>query len=151
MILCVNTDRPTAKTYGFSLIELLAAICIISIATGFAVVSLEPLWKKHELRLAVTELKGQIQLLRAKAILQQKTYQIKLSGPDLFFRRKAGNQWGDWTRRKLNNQVQISMSGTCQFYSKGFASPKTIVFAHANYQQSLIVNINGRVRTSEIY
>ncbi|MBU3917870.1 prepilin-type N-terminal cleavage/methylation domain-containing protein [bacterium] len=140
-----------AKTHGFSLIELLVVICIISIMTGFAAVSLEPLWKKHELRLAVTDLKGQIQILRTKAILQQKTYQIKFSGPDLFFRRNNGNQWENWTRRELNAQVQFSMSGTCQFYSKGFASPKTIELAHNNYKQNLIVNINGRVRTSEIY
>ncbi len=111
---------------GVSLMELLVTLCIISILCGFAAVSVGPLWKKHQLRLAVDDIISQIQLFRMKSILENRTYQIKFSQPHLYYCSKSNNQWSGWKQYKLKDQVFYSMSGTTYFYSKGFASPKTI-------------------------
>jgi hypothetical protein len=127
------------------------AIVVLSIVTGLAVVSLGPMWQKHLLRQATGQMMEQIQTCRMKAILERRTYQIKISGQVLSQRHKMGLDWSGWKPYTFADPVKLSMSGTSYFYSKGFASPKTIKVAQGDYQQKIIININGRARVSEIY
>ncbi|MCP4754334.1 MAG: hypothetical protein GY866_25905 [Proteobacteria bacterium] len=151
-----RTDRNLPNCYryvskGLSLFEIMVAICIVSIVTGLATVSLRPLWEKHELRLAVDDLTGRIQLLRMKAILEKSTYQMKIEGPQLFYRRKIADRWDPWTNHRLKERIRYSMSGSSYFSGKGFATPKTITLTNNDYNRKIIININGRSRTSEIF
>jgi len=139
------------KSPGLTLIELMVAICIVSILAAFATVSFKPLWDKHRLRLAVGDMNGFVQLLRMKAILKKSTFQMKLVDDDLYFRKKNEESWDKWSKRELRESTQYSMTGTSSFYGKGFASPKTITLTVNNYRQKIIININGRTRTSKIY
>jgi len=143
-----NRSLPTA---GFSLVEILAVLAVFSIVTGLAVVSLGPLWQKHRLKQATGELMARIQTCRMQAILERRTVQIKTAGSVLSRRHKTGVDWSDWEQYRFPDPVRLSMSGTSSFYSKGFASPKTITVIHNDYQQKVIININGRARVSEIY
>ena len=144
-------SRPFSQREGLTLVELLVAVGIVSILAAFATVSFKPLWDKHRLGLAVRETNGMIQLLRMKAIIKKSTYQMKLIDNDLYYRKKAHQKWDNWLKRELNDAAQYSMKGTSSFYSKGFASPKTITLTVNEYHQKIIININGRTRTSEIY
>jgi type II secretion system protein H len=162
-----NSDQPTSSysarypsfipqkssknSQGFSLVEILVAIVVLSIVTGLAVVSLGPMWQKHLLKQATGQMIGQIQTYRMKAILERRTYQIKISGQALSHRYKTGLDWSSWEQTVFTESIKISMSGTSYFYSKGFASPKTITVMQGVYHQKIIININGRARTSEIY
>jgi len=136
---------------GFSLVEVLATLVIISLITGIAAVSFGPLRQKHNLSLATEDLVRQFRLLRIKAILDKTTYQAKINNQVLHYRLKLGNRWEDWQTYQLSNQIQYNMSGTSRFYEKGFVSPKTVTLSDGEYRQQLIVNINGRIRTSELY
>lgn len=118
---------------------------------GMVSVSLRPLWGKHQLRLGVKELIGQIQLLRMKAILEKCSYQIRIANSRLSYRKKKQNQWESWKNFKLKDDIEYTMKGNVYFYSKGFASPKTITLRHDKYSQKIIVNINGRARTSKVF
>jgi len=131
--------------------EVLVTLVLFSIISGVAAVSLGPLWQKHQLKQATGQLLSQIQTCRMKAIVEQKTYQIKITKQTLSSRHKSGIDWSDWEEYRFPGSALYSMSGTSYFYSKGFASPKTITVVHDNYQQKVIININGRARTSEIY
>ncbi len=93
----------------------------------------------------------QIQVCRMKAVVEQKTYQIKIAGQVLFRRYKSGMDWSDWETYRFSGPARVSMSGTSHFYSKGFASPKTITVIHDNYRQKVVININGRARVSDVY
>ena len=141
----------TRKNRGLTLIELLVALCIVSIMAAFATVSFRPLWDKHRLNISTQELNGFVQLLRMKAILKKCTYQIKFVDNDIFYRKKNKQNWDNWLKREMSDATQYSMTGSSYFYSKGFASPKTITLAVNNYHQKLIININGRTRTTTIY
>ncbi len=136
---------------GLSLIEIMIAICLVSIIAGLATVSLEPLWKKHQLRLAVSNMTGTIQLFRMKAIIEKRTFQLKIENRRLYYRGRLTDQWESWSNWDLYTQVEYSMSGTTSFYSKGFASPKTITVTRNEFHQKIIININGKTRTSEIF
>lgn len=136
---------------GFSLLEVLISLVIITIITGLAAVTLGPYWQKHQLKQATSELMEQIQICRTKAIIEQKTYQMKITGEMLFRRYKSGTDWSNWEQTRLSSPAHVSMSGTSYFYSKGFASPKTITVSHYDYKQKVVININGRARFSEIY
>lgn len=145
----MNGSDPFQK--GFSLFEVLIALAILTIVTGMAMVSLGPLWQKHQLKQATAHLLEQIQICRMKAVVEQKTYQIKMSGQQFYRRYKSGVDWSEWEHFRFDSPAQMSMSGTSYFYSKGFASPKTITLIHDDYRQKIIININGRARVSDVY
>ncbi len=109
------------------------------------------MWQKHLLKQATGQMLGQIQTCRMKAILERRTYQIKIAGQVLSHRHKTGLDWSSWEQTMFADPIKLSMNGTSYFYSKGFASPKTITVVQGDYHQKIIININGRARLSEIY
>ena len=143
--------RSKPHNHGLTLIELLVTICIVSILTALTTVSFKPLWDKHRLSLAARETTDIIQLLRMKAIIKKRTFQLKLVDNDFYYRQKKDQGWEAWLKKEMNDVARYSMKGTSSFYSKGFASPKTITLNVNNYHQKIIININGRTRTTEIY
>jgi len=136
---------------GLSLIEVMIALCIVSVLMGIGSFTLHPLWKKHQLNTAVNSFISDIQLMRMKAILEKRTFQMKISGGVLFYHSMEEVTWSQWNERQLDKEVTYSMSGVTSFYDKGFASPKTIILKGNEYSRKVIININGRTRTSEIY
>ena len=144
-------DQPKPPYRGLTLVELLVTICIVSMLTAFATVSFKPLWDKHRLGLAIRETTDFIQLLRMKAIIKKCTFQMKLVDNDLYYREKMDQGWDIWVKKELTDIASYSMKGSSSFYSKGFASPKTITLKVNDYRQKIIININGRTRSSEIY
>lgn len=135
---------------GITLFELMAVVCIIGVISSFGLVSLKPLWQKHQLRQSISEVDSQVQILRLKAILEDCTYQMKIDGQYLLFRKKIKNKWLDWQKYQLNESTSVLISGSIYFDSKGFASPKSITIQLGQRYQQLIININGRTRRSEI-
>jgi len=146
-----NLPSPLRMVRGFSLLETMITLCLVSILTGLAVVHLRPAWQKYRLNLAAQDLKQQIQVLRLKAILHRSTYQARIDGKMLFYRRYTGEDWENWQSRALNDQAVYDMEGISAFYSRGFVSPKTVVLQNGDFKRDLIVNINGRARLSNIY
>jgi hypothetical protein len=109
------------------------------------------MWQKHLLKQTTGQMMGQIQTYRMKAILERRTYQMKIAGQVLSHRYKTGLDWSGWEQTMFAEPSKLSMNGTSSFYSKGFASPKTITAVQGDYHQKIIININGRARFSEIY
>lgn len=147
----LKDSRSQATMKGLSLLEVMVAVVLISILAGMASISLQPLWKKHTLNKASKSLAGQIQLLRLRSILEDRTYQAKIAGSHFMFRAKEGNSWNEWQQKTLPYAVQFKHSGSLYFYSKGFASPKTITLGSEAFKKTVVININGRVRESEIF
>ena len=135
---------------GFSLMEMMVTLCLIAIVSGIAVVSLEPAWKKQRLKYASEDLRQRLQTLRLKSIVGEQTYQARIQDRCLFYRRYQKEDWSEWERITLNPSVNYSMNGTESFYSKGFASPKTIRLSNDRFNQRIVININGRIRVEQI-
>jgi prepilin-type N-terminal cleavage/methylation domain-containing protein len=131
---------------GVSLIELLITISLISIITGLASVSYQSLWSKEQLRVAADDLVRQFQTARMRAILENRSYYIRLEQDVL-------QTYGDYLNRKqlqstsrLNETIQYRLSGEIGFSAKGFASPKTVTLTKNDQTRKIIININGRIR-----
>ena len=157
----VNKSRPTcaiskhffnyrAFRPGITLFELMAVVCIIGVISSFGMVSLKPLWEKHQLHQSISEVDAQVQMLRLKAIVEDCTYQMKIEGHYLIFRKKINDKWLGWNKYRLSESTKALMSGSIYFDNKGFASPKSITIQLEQRYQQLIININGRTRRSEI-
>ncbi len=135
---------------GITLFELMAVVCIIGVIASFGVVSLKPLWQKHQLHQSISDIDSQVQILRLKAILEDCTYQMRIEGQYLLFRKKTKNKWLDWNKYKLGESTKVLMSGSVFFDNKGFSSPKSITIQLEQRYQLLIININGRTRRSQV-
>ena len=139
------------RASGFSLMEIMVALCVVVIVAGISVVSLNPAWQKRRLGFATEELRQRFQTLRLKSIMAKRDHQAIIQDKYVFFRHRENEDWSDWEKTALNPTIKYSMKGTESFYSKGFASPKTITLTNGEYSQKIIININGRIRVSEIF
>jgi len=135
---------------GVSLMELLAVVCILGVISAFGLVSFKPLWQKNTLQTAARELESRMQFLRMRAILENSTIEMKISGHYLVYRKKEGTAWWDWKKHRLDDRIQYRIAGSIYFDQKGFTTPKTITLNLNQLTQKIIININGRIRTSEI-
>jgi Tfp pilus assembly protein FimT len=160
-----STDQPTSNASfsrkiqsspysyqtGISLLELIAAVCIIGIISSIGYVSLSPLWRKQVLNSAVSEMENTIQFLRMKAIIENATIEMKLEAASLRYRKREGKNWGDWNIHGLDKSVVHIVNGSLYFSGAGFSSPKTILLKHEPFSRKLIININGRIRKSDSF
>lgn len=144
-------DRASSKAAGYSLIEVLVALAVVTIVAGMAAVSLGPYWQKHQLRQMSGRLLEQIQVCRMKAIVERKTCQLTADGQVLLRRCRLGIDWSEWEKYRFSGPAEMTMSGSGYFTAKGFATPKSIVVQHDGYRQKIVININGRARISGIY
>ncbi len=136
---------------GITLFELLAALCVLSVVSSIGYVSLKPLWYKQVLSNAVTDLENTLQFLRMSAIIENATIQLKLDSSSLRYRKRKGSGWGEWRLKALDSSIVHSAGSSIYFSGSGFTSPKTVTLKYGNLNQNLIININGRIRTSEVY
>ncbi len=146
----IQLHKKAVQQIGVSLFELMAVVFIIGVLSSIGIVSFKPLWQKHQLSQSTNNIEEQIQLLRLKSIIENCTFEMKFDQHHLVYRKKQGQDWGNWRRYRLNEAAEYSMSGSIYFDNKGFTSPKTITIKMLNGFQQLIININGRVRKSEI-
>ena len=136
---------------GVSLVEIMLVISIAGILTSFGTISFSPLWNKQQLNNATNDLKGRIQVLRMEAILKSKSFRMSVNEPQLIVESKEVGTWSFDRKIALNPDVTISYSGYLYFHNRGFMSPKTIKIKRGEYCKSIVVNINGRIRESEVY
>lgn len=147
----VKTGTSTLQIQkGFSLIEVMVVLCIISVLVGFGSVSFRPLWQKHQLSLAVKELQSELELTRINAIIENKTFQFSTEPGIARTRKKNNVGWTQWHNKQFDETVTVLFSGNLYFYGKGFASPKTITIIREELRQQLVINVNGRIRRNEI-
>lgn len=128
---------------GFSFIEVLITLSIIAILTGVGTVTFPTLLEKHRLSLAGEELIGQFRLARTRAILENRTYQLKISNHRLETRINSVLIHS----YSLPEEFTYQLVGSVYFYGKGMASPKTIIIYSSSYTYTIIISINGRIRT----
>lgn len=126
-------------------------MCMVSFLIGFGIISLKPLYQKNRLEAEIQKLAGTIQLLRVKSILENKTYELRFQNKHLEYRRKSGSTWQKWNQKQVDEEIEYSFHGSLYFNSKGFLTPKTIWLKLGDLQQNIVININGRIRFSEIF
>ena len=122
---------------------------LIALLTGFATLSVNPLWNRQQLDNATTDLVHRVELMRISAITERRTIQIQITQNIFSHRKKTDNGWTAWTHYNLSNSVAFKLIGTLSFYDRGFASPRTITLTRETFSQKIIININGRIRVEK--
>lgn len=133
-----------------TVIELMAVVCIVGILSAAAMVSFKPMLEKHRLSLSTQNLEGILQSYRMKAILQNTTYEIRIGGEYLLSRRQQDEHWEEWRKHQFLTEASVDFSGSVYIDGKGFMTPKTIHLRYGKSDQYLVININGRMRRSEL-
>jgi prepilin-type N-terminal cleavage/methylation domain-containing protein len=132
---------------GFSLIEILIVIVIISTITALFQVSFRKIYHKTQLKTASDILKQTLISSRLTAITQNLSIQHKISDNMLCTRIKNNMIWEKWNCKILNGEnINYVMKGQINFSSRGFATPKTIKMYLKELTIALIININGSIR-----
>lgn len=132
---------------GFSLIEILSVIVIISTMTALIHVSFGSFSHKTKLKTASNILKQTLTNSRLIAITKNRTIQHNINNNTICSRTKIKQLWDNWKCQKLNGEdIIYEMKGNIQFSPRGFATPKTILVKLNDLMLSLKISINGRIR-----
>ncbi len=148
----MNVDEAIKKYFtkypkGYSLIEILVVITIISTITALFHVSFGKLYYKSHLKTASDILKQTLISSRLTAITQNLSIQHKISENMLCTRIKNDQEWKKWNCINLNEEnINYEMMGQINFSPRGFATPKTIKIHLGELTLALIININGSIR-----
>lgn len=127
----------------------MVVVCIVGLLTTIGTITIKPLWEKRQLWLAAVELEDRIAILRMRAIIENETFEMKISDQFLVYRKKQDSSWGSWQKYHLSDTVRYSLTKSVYFDRKGFASPCTILIKLGERSQKLTININGRVKIGE--
>lgn len=132
---------------GFSLIEILIVIVIISTLTLLINVSFRKVYQRTQLKTAAEILKQTLISSRLIAITQNLSVQHKITDKMLCTRIKNNKSWEKWRCKILEGEnIYYVMNGQISFSSRGFATPKTIKMHLRELTIALIININGSIR-----
>jgi len=132
---------------GFSLIEILIALVIISTMTALFNVSFGNIYHKSQLKTAAALIKQTLINSRLTAITQNLSVQHKILEKMLCTRTKKNQDWNKWNCKHLHGEnINYYMKGQINFSSRGFATPKTIKIHLGELTLSIIININGSIR-----
>ena len=135
-------------------------LLLVSIVSGFAAVKFDPLWTKHELRMATRELVQKLQILRTKAILSQLPRQIEIQA-NYLLTRSQGSVWKTEHLHSGINYFRSRVSEVCQlkdhardiritYNGGGTSNGVTICLMKDKWYQKIILNSYGRIRTTAI-
>jgi prepilin-type N-terminal cleavage/methylation domain-containing protein len=153
---------------GFSLIELVVAMAVVALLAGFAVPSFLSWQISHRLRGAATNLVGDLEMAKIRAI-RENTFVAVIFSQDSYSifvdNGEGGGSAGDWTRngmealvqhRWLPSGVTIDLTGITlpdsrvRFNGKGFplgvTLPETIPIVNASGRKSVALTRLGSVR-----
>lgn len=136
---------------GFSLIEVMIVISIIAIIFGITGAWGKKLWERNKLNLATEILSSHIRKYRDQAIIKNRNWQIKITNDRLFFRKKKGTTWTNWYWLELEPNITYAMKGNLTLSNNGFATPKTIKITNGEETKTIVVNLNGRIRTESSF
>ncbi|MBW2568664.1 MAG: GspH/FimT family pseudopilin [Deltaproteobacteria bacterium] len=135
------------KDYGFTLIELIVIIAIMSVLAGIAVPSFLSYMPKHRLNGAARQVMGDLMAARMKAVKENTTvtvarvsdheYKISTAGGE----EKTVNIWSNYHDVTIGSFTDIS------FYSRGTAWGATITLTNvAGSTKDVKVHLTGRVK-----
>lgn len=136
-----------SRRKGFSIIEVMITVSLLAVLAGVATTTFPSLLEKHRLSLAVKEFVGQLNLKRSRSILENKSYQLKISNHFL----ETYHNSVLVQSYALPREFTYVLSGSIYFHGKGIASPKTTVILSPTYSHKVVININGRIRSETSY
>lgn len=152
------------KTNGFSLIELLIVVAMMSILTSVGLPSFKSLLGNARLTTTTNAMVTSLQLARSEAIKRQKTVVIRkketwLNGWDIFVDDKVPNNTFDSDETMLTtfDAVDSTLSeeqtyaNYVSYGSKGRVSAAGhFTFCSGSDYRSIIIAATGRIRTASI-
>ena len=144
------------KQAGFTLIEIIVAFAILTIAASIAVPGLLSQMPKWRLNGAARQVMGDLMAARMKAV--KLNHRVKVFFVNRHQYRICDDAYeddtvtdleGDVENRDIHNRypdVAITSANDPVFSSRGTAANRTITLKNSSGSKDIIVNITGRVR-----
>jgi prepilin-type N-terminal cleavage/methylation domain len=144
-----NTNHiKTEYSSGFSLLEILVSLLLISILITLGSINLYPIYKKYELKRSVEELEKSFENFRFLSILKGIKYQVYSSNNEIYFEEYKKNS-PNLLKSKVSfpKDSKVEFSGKSTISPSGFITPsKSIYITKNNWKIKVTININGRIR-----
>ncbi len=137
---------------GFTLIDLMGTVGVMMILIGIAVPAFLRWLPEFELSSAARQVATDLQLARAKAVSQDRSFQLNFSttSSSYVLQKCAPNDPTSCTNDSGNilpTGISFSASGSVQFLPQGISSgATTITLSNGSAQKRVCVNLIGRVK-----
>lgn len=113
---------------GFTLLEILVVLVIISLLSGFAVLSLHPPTAHSRLQALLEHLQPMMTLAQTEAILRAEVYALEMTAIDYAFYRRTHQQWQlldtpPYQRELLPEGILLGLEGEQSSELPAFPTP----------------------------
>jgi len=133
------------RSGGWSLLECLAGLAVVAIVLGAAVPSVSGALAVVRLRSGVVQLGAALERVRAGALAEGRSFELRVVGPDAF---ELGPV-GDWTvRERLPRGVvfaAVTSGGSVRVSRSGVAENATFTVSLGDRERRVTVNQRGRI------
>lgn len=140
---------PRARQLGASLVELLAALAVVAIATAAGVEGYRRLASAAALHGAADAVRGQLGLARARAVMRRETVRVTLADGDLVVLDASDRVV---SRTPLGRGGPLALDSarvrpaTIRFNERGQGAPGSVYLYRGRRGVRLVSNFLGRVR-----
>lgn len=145
---------------GYTLIELMVVLCLISIISAMSTVSFRSFWRRYQLTIATQDLISQLQAQRIRAIINKKKATIKIEDQIIYTKKEKFyhphtklKQEVLYQKGRVNQPcIRQYLSGSIPitFNSTGASSAVTICLIYQEFSQKVILSSYGNIRRTII-
>ncbi len=152
---------------GFTLIEIMVVLVIISITVTFATITLLPWWQKRQITEFTQQVVSSMKYLQARAIISQSYFGMTLNETSLQFFQRKNNQWQTDPRLTQinwpnNSEIQLNVAGQTAgiekksdapqiiFSPNGVITPFTLLVKTSRINYQITANLAGEITSGLI-
>lgn len=150
--------QPCNKQSGFTLIELIIIIAIMSILAGIAIPNFLSYMPKHRLNGAARQVMGDLMAARMKAVKENNRFRVfflddhqyKILDDDNDNNTEDSGEWTDIKNiQNVYSDVTFSATANPIFYPRGSAWGSTITLTNSADSKYIKVATTGRVKITD--
>lgn len=139
------------RSYGFTIIELLSSVAIISTLLFFGIFSFNSFFKRMEINNGLRAVTSSLSLARYKSIRINKNIKFSIMENTILMSEKNGSNWETFFTKNLDN-VTAGINSSPVFHPTGIVSPLcTISISNRRSSFRITISIAGRIKIRKIF
>lgn len=139
------------KSGGFSLMESLISLSIISFFISFSIINFKPFFSRIEFNTGVRNIVSSLNMARYRSIRTGRNVKFGLKNNSVRLLEKIGKKWVLYSSRRLKN-IKAETNSSPVFHPAGNVSPLcSITVGNRYYSSKISLSIAGRIKIRRLF
>ncbi len=132
---------------GFTLVELLVAVCILALAITMGANIFKASFSRWEASGGVRTVTAAMSTARYNAIKMNRSVKFCIEDNRVLLKEKVSGRWKTFMHFDVDDNVSLSINSSPVFSPSGFASPLCSIYVeNRHYRYKITLSIAGRIK-----